>query len=711
MTFGNDAVAYVAAIGKGDGTWPKEAAMSARFQIHVLGNCKIVNAETGVEYVFKSRKARCLIGLIALWPSGVMTREKLASFLWDPAPEELARSSLRQCLKEIRDVLGPVSDDILQTSRLDIRLMRENVDVDALTFARQIEIAKNDHFEALLAAKSWQGELFGDALPSAPVLEAWVYVERSRLRALISNLLTDVLLQLISATNFADSAIAEELVRIEPSHELAHQYLMRFYVGRGDQAGALRQFATLETALSEELDSEPSQESLDLLVAIKRGDVPSAPASQAPLTPLPDAKYSAQMAFGGLPKITIRPPLTRAHDDSQDYLADGFAGLLKVSLSRFRCWIILSWPSNGFDSKVKIDYPDLGRAIGAGYAIDIVLDWRQSQGQVFVSLVDCSDGSQVWSDAMPVTPLELQSMSSSIAGTISAKLASRINHIGLLRFARKPANAADAYDNWLRGHQLSRSWSSDDDVEAQLLLTKAIELDPGMACAYSSLAGVLMTQGFVRPGYPGTQSDIKRGFEFAKKAVSLDPFDSRNHLSVGWAWLMAGSAARADSHFRLAVELNPFDSETLIACASGLGFIGDCQTAKTLSDQAFSLNPIHSDYFLGYLSAIQYLRGDYAGAISSISASLDVFLETRAWQASAFAMLGQNQNACDAFSAFIAAFEGKWQGEKTPRWADIEAWLKIAIPLVWPEGRAAFNKGLARAREIHLAGGSSPVNS
>lgn len=672
--------------------------MSAGFQMQVLGNCKLVNANTGIEYVFKSRKARCLMGLMALWPGGVMSREKLASFLWDPAPEELARSSLRQCLKEIRDVLGPASEHILQTSRLEIRFVKDSIDVDAVTLARQIEAAKSDRSAALAAARSWQGELFGDILPSAPILEAWMYVERSRLRTLISNLLTNILLEMMSAKDFSDNQIAEELLRIEPSHELAHQFLMRFYVVRGDQAGALRQFTALEHALADELDSEPSQESLDLLVAIKRGDSIGAPAPQAAMLHF---KNGAHLSLNGLPKITIRPPLTRYQNDDRDYLADGFAALLKVSLSRFRCWIILSWPSNGFDSKVKIDYPDLRAAIGAGYAIDIVLDWRLPGGQVFVSLIDCSDGSQVWTDVLPVSHLELQSISNSIAGSISAKLASRINHIGLLRFARKPINDADAYDYWLKGHQLSRSWSAAQDVEAQVLLAKAIELDPGMACAYSSLAGVLMTQGFVRPGYAETAADIKRGFELAQKAISLDPFDSRNHLSMGWAWLMAGSGPRADSHFRLAVELNPYDSETLIASASGLGFIGDQVTARIWSDSALSLNPLHSDYFLGYLSAIQYLRGDYADAIDSISKCLDVMLETRAWQAAAYAMLDQNEKAAEAFAAFTVTFKSKWQGSSLPRWADIEEWLKMVIPVVWPDGRTALNTGLEKARSFH----------
>jgi DNA-binding SARP family transcriptional activator len=680
--------------------------MASVFQVHLLGGCRIVNAQTGAEYAFKSRKARCLIGLVALWPGAVMSREKLSSFLWDPAPEELARSSLRQCLKEIRDVLGQECDALLNTGRLDVGLFKDNVEVDVWTLMDKIGAGKSDRAVALSAARCWQGELFGDLLPSAPVMEAWVHVERSRLRALISNHLTDILQSMIKAQDFGERDIAEELVRIEPSHELAHQFLMHYYVARGDQAAALRQFSRLEKVLADELDSEPSQESLDLLVAIKRGD---ALVRQEPLAST--GKNEIKAAKGGLPKIAIRPPLTRHQDESQDYLADGFADLLKVSLSKFRCWIILSWPSSGFDSKVKIDYQALGNAIGADYAIDTVLDWRKPDGQMFVSLIDCADGSQVWSDVLPISPLELQITSSSVAGAISAKLASRINHITLLRFARKPANDGDAYDYWLRGHQLSRAWSSADDTEAQALLTKAIELDPGMACAYSSLAGVLMTQGFVRPGSAETQSSIKRGFDLAQKSISLDPFDSRNHLSMGWAWLMAGAGERAESHFKLAVELNPFDSETLIASAMGLGFIGNQVTSENWASTALSLNPLHPEYFFAYFAAMQYLRHDYDGAIASIARCLDVMLETRAWQAAAFAMRGQEKRAAQAVGEFIAAFKRKWEGPSDPQWSDIEAWLTMAIPLVWPEGRAELNKGLALARAAYVAGDPLPVGA
>ena len=95
---------------------------------------------------------------------------------------------------------------------------------------------------------------------------------------------------------------------------------------------------------------------------------------------------------------------------------------------------------------------------------------------------------------------------------------------------------------------------------------------------------------------------------------------------------------------------------------------------------------------------------DYEGAILSISRCLDVMLETRAWQAAAFAMLDDELKAAAAFAAFIYAFEKKWQGPAPPVWPDIENWLKMAIPLVWPEGRVALDRGLIKARAFYEAG-------
>lgn len=663
-------------------------------RLEILGSCKLTDMKTGQAVEFRTRKAKCLIGLVALSPHKTLSREKLASFLWDPAPEEQARASLRQCLKEIRQSIGDQADKLIVADRLNVHVSIDNFRVDALAICDQLELAKVDIDKALQLAQFWTGDLFGDNVPPAPVFEAWVRIERARIKTSLSNTLTDHLEGLISSNNYQNARLAEELVRIEPSHELAHQFLMKFYAQRGDQAGALRQFARLDQVLAEELDSEPSQESTDLLVAIKRGDIAIGKIEPSHQPTLHSVKKKS------LPKIAIRPPLTRYHDNSKDYLADGFADLTKNCLSKFRCWIALSWPSIGFDSKVKIDYLELAKMTDVDYVIDTVLDWRHQPGRLFVALVDCSNSNQIWSDTFAVAETELQSMSSMLSGAIASKLASQINYLTLLRFARTNSGDATAYDLWLRGDQLVKDWKPKSDELAKQFFERAIELDPGLARAYASIASLLNTQAMTRPGYVDDIEDKKRAFELAQKAIALDPFDSRNHLNMAWSWLLEKSEERADSHFKLAVDLNPYDSETLIACAMGMAFLGHLQIAKQWSELALKLNPLHPEYFLGYICAIKFLDGQYEESIKVASRCPDIFLDIPAWTASAHALLSNPIDAVNALKAFEHIIGEKWEGPHPPDRAEKISWFIHSIPILWKKGQAKLEEGLSKAASL-----------
>ena len=88
-------------------------------------------------------------------------------------------------------------------------------------------------------------------------------------------------------------------------------------------------------------------------------------------------------------------------------------------------------------------------------------------------------------------------------------------HLIIHRQRSAPGDAL-AYDMWLRGHQLTRQWSTEADTQAMQLFEQASEIDPGLACAYASMASVLNTQGMVRPGYEGDAADRKRANSAAK---------------------------------------------------------------------------------------------------------------------------------------------------------------------------------------------------
>lgn len=666
----------------------------AFFRVDLLGGCRVSRIDTGSDVEFNTRKARCLLAMIVLSPEMPMNREQLASLLWDPAPEARARGSLRQSLKELRAALGPLADQAITTDRFAVAAKPNSFDVDVLRFKDLLRSAGGDREAALLAAELWKGELFGSLLPEAPVFEAWVQIERSHLRSQLTKVLTDHLETLILAREFADARIAEELVRIEPSHELAHQYLMRFHAFRGDQSAALRQYAMLERALEDELDSEPGEDSINLLVAIKRGDIG-----------LDRIEPAAQVRRdrSGPPRITFRPPLTRHGDSSKDYLGEGFAYLAHSALARFRSWVVIPWPASGFDASTSIDYTALGRAIDADFTIDCVLDWRGPTGKLFVSLIDCRDASEVWSGIYAIAELELQELSANVAGAVAANLSSQVNYITLRRYARNTPASPIAHDLWLRAHQLSRLWTAEADSEAEALLHSALAIDPGLACGHASLAQILNTRSIVRPGYPRRQADFATAFRHAQKAIALDPYDSRCHISMGWSWLIARSAERASSHFRLAVDLNPFETETLIAAASGLAFLGQLTDALAWAELSLRLNPIHPEYYFAYLAGIHFLNGDYRTTIETVGRCPDVFADLAIWSAAAWAHLGRANEAARAYAEFREVTMPVWEGETPPDDDALDDWLRETIPIVWAEGRQSFEDGIRLARTMAQA--------
>ena len=666
-----------------------------RFHVSLLGTCRVARVVTGEEVVFKTRKTRLLLGLLLLSPGQRMNREQLASLLWDPAPETLARSSLRQALRELREVLGPEGEDVVEADRFTVGLKTAAFDVDVRRFRDLIAMAAQDQSALLSAAALWQGELFGPAQPSAPVFEAWLQIERSQLRSVLTGALTDALEKLIGANAFTDTRVAEELVRIEPSHELAHQYIMRFHAQRGDQSAALRQYSLLDNALAEELDSEPSEASKELLVAIKSGEVALQRATSLP------AARPPVLTRNGPPRITIRPPLTRYGDATKDYLGEGFAFLAKSCLSRFRCWIVIPWPSAGFESTTAVDFTAVGQVIDADFAVDCVLDWRAGdEGKLFVTLIDCRDGSEVWSALYPVGENELQEVSSSVAGAVAANLASQVNHITLLRHARSTPGNPVAYDLWLKGHQLSRLWTAEADAEAEAMFLKAIELDPGLAGSHASLAQVLCSRSLVRPGYPNRKADCAAAFRHAREAIALDPYDPRCHISMAWNWLIAKSPERANTHFRMAVDLNPNDAEALIAAACGLAFLGHIGDAKGLAEKAVQMNPVYPEYYTDYLSAIQFLDGDYAATIETVEKCYEGFPDRAALAAAAWALQGHIEKAEATYHYFTTLTASRWEGAGRAEDTDLERWIMEVLPIHWPKGQQSLLKGLRLARQL-----------
>jgi DNA-binding SARP family transcriptional activator len=93
----------------------------------------------------------------------------------------------------------------------------------------------------------------------------WCLLERERLQNCYLSLLDKLIRYCLEQRDYQRGIdYGERVLRLDRAHERSHQQLMRLHYGNGDRTAALRQFERCRTALREELEVEPSRQTIKL---------------------------------------------------------------------------------------------------------------------------------------------------------------------------------------------------------------------------------------------------------------------------------------------------------------------------------------------------------------------------------------------------------------------------------------------------------------
>ncbi|HOU12830.1 MAG TPA: BTAD domain-containing putative transcriptional regulator [Anaerolineae bacterium] len=235
---------------------------------------------------FVSSKAQALVFYLAA-TGRPHTRETLAGLLWSDHPESAAKSSLRNALTNLRQLLGPYLHITLQTVALN-RDMPLDVDVERYTAGLSsvlwdgsaVVVPTAEELAALKeAADLYQGEfLAGFYVTEAPLFEEWMLAEREYLRRELEAAL-EKLMRGHSVRGELQAAIAcaHRWLALDPLREAAHRALMELYAWSGDRSAALRQYQLCARILKEELGVEPAEKTQALHERLLKGEIPLAP--------------------------------------------------------------------------------------------------------------------------------------------------------------------------------------------------------------------------------------------------------------------------------------------------------------------------------------------------------------------------------------------------------------------------------------------------
>jgi adenylate cyclase len=154
--------------------------------------------------------------------------------------------------------------------------------------------------------------------------------------------------------------------------------------------------------------------------------------------------------------------------------------------------------------------------------------------------------------------------------------------------------------------------------EAIRLLSRALELDAGLARAWTALA--LAHCIAERYGFTDDRLAANRKWrECTERALALDPFDPKAHISMGDICARAHDLIGAADEYQRALAAAPNDADALALLAGSFSLVtGDPEKAADLVRRAIRLNPAAPAWYHLQLGRAEYVRGGYPECIAAL---------------------------------------------------------------------------------------------
>ena len=367
-------------------------------------------------------KSLALLGFLLL-EARPHTREELAGLLWGESPEAEARASLRQTLKQLRDVLG----EGLRGDRRIVELT-EPVACDVAEFRRVV-----GHAPGEAIACDVPRFLAGFSVRHAPRFDEWVAETRAALLNDYTNALGRLAREAMGQWRWRDAVdLADRWLTCDPLSDEAARLAVEARYLSGDRGGALARFGDYRAVLLRETGCEPSRSLANL---VRRVEADTGQVSTRPIT---DEWYARAPSFEAslIGREEAWTTLTRAWKGSAKGLSrvvllEGDPGTGKSRLTEeLLRWIVAgggtALRSRGFEARTGIPYAPmvevLRGALGAPGVSATAPEWLTEAARLLPELRSRFPGlPEPQSPADPAEAWRLNEGVAQLLGSVAAE--------------------------------------------------------------------------------------------------------------------------------------------------------------------------------------------------------------------------------------------------------------------------------------------------
>jgi DNA-binding SARP family transcriptional activator len=554
-------------------------------QLRLLGPfATTIDSDSPVQIRIRSKKGRALLAFLAVHDGHSVSRDQLIGLLWGNPVDTHPRQNLRQCLISVRADLGQLAPDLLVTGIDRIGLTPARLRIDAVELA---ELAKsNDLADLERAVALYRGQFLADLRIGLKRFDEWLQSERSRLEAIVAQLLERCANWFENLGN-GERALdaATRLVRLDPRREDWQRRLLRLYARyRGCDAAASRATWVIEF-LRKELSAGPAPETISLVTDIQHRRIPPARPTVALSTAndftqcanlessLNAGKKPTTAVRRDRPSIRVLPFVNLSADEELGYLCRGISEDIVIALARTKSYCVIA-PSTFFTETTRTR-----KALNGGYVLCGTVRRLNDNIRITVRLADSNNDIHIWAQAYTSKARDISADLDSICSNVVAAIEPNVLAIEAVESTRKPLHALDAHGCVMRALSLLSVRTLTNHGFAGELLERAIQLDANCARAYSISA--YFAGMSVLSGWKPRESTLRRAFETAQRALLIDANDPWGHFALGWVLTQSRATELGVEEYEKAIALAPHFPHARSCLGLALAYLGKIDRALT----------------------------------------------------------------------------------------------------------------------------------
>ncbi len=303
--------------------------------------------------------------------------------------------------------------------------------------------------------------------------------------------------------------------------------------------------------------------------------------------------------------------------DDTDWLSDAISEGLITEFARYREFQVIARNSSFSYRHAPKDVTQIATELDVDYIIEGSQQKSGNTLRVTAQMIDGTDGAHIWAGEYDADIGELFEVQSNIVLSIATQVGYELIWNPPPAYGERRVGALHYY---VQGNKAFGEATPGARIVAADLYQKSIDADPDAPFGYAGMATLIWSDVRKRWVFPNIPRDdlLKRGVDYAEKAIALDETYYQAHIARGDLHNAAGEHEDAILRYQIAAQLNPSSSEALAVAADPLLFLDRVDEAIDVLERAIEINPIAPGYYYNSLSRAYWADGRCMEGVQTI---------------------------------------------------------------------------------------------